>query len=202
MRGDDLSSRYPPRGVWFGLILAAGTVCALLAQDVPDDADTRRQSDPIVLAATSVTQWKSSDGVWVRLTGNTSVLQGVDGVRCREAIVRIVDISSENEKISRVDVYAEGQIRVSGTSNADQTSYRGEFQTGEVRLKCYDRAGPKTEKDPPWGLAIIRRSGFVAPKPAGGPQAALEASQRERKLVVRAPPQGWCRHRRTLQVLV
>ena len=28
MRGDDRSSRYPPRGVWFGLILAAGTVCA------------------------------------------------------------------------------------------------------------------------------------------------------------------------------
>ena len=26
MRGDDRSSRYPPRGVWFGLILAAGTV--------------------------------------------------------------------------------------------------------------------------------------------------------------------------------
>ena len=26
MRGDDLSSRYPPRGVWFGLFLAVGTV--------------------------------------------------------------------------------------------------------------------------------------------------------------------------------
>jgi len=152
--------------VWFGLILAAGTVRALLAQDVPDDADTRRLSEPIVLAASSVTQWKSSDGVWVRLTGNASVLQGVEGVRAREAVVRIVDVAVGNEKIRRLDVYAEGQIHVTGSSDADQTVYRGEFQTSEVRLKCYDRAGPKTEKDPPWGLAIIRRSGFVAPKPA------------------------------------
>ena len=88
MRGDDISSRYPPRGVWFGLILAVGTARALLAQDVRDEAVARRLSEPIVLAATSVTQWKSSDAVWVRLTGNVSVLQGVDGVRAREAIDR------------------------------------------------------------------------------------------------------------------
>ena len=81
MRGHDVSSRYPPRGVWFGLILVAGTVRAVLAQDLRDEAEGRRHSDPVVLAATSVTQWKSSDGVWVRLVGNTSVLQGVDGVR-------------------------------------------------------------------------------------------------------------------------
>jgi hypothetical protein len=177
VRGHDVSSRYPPRGVWFGLILAAGTVRAVMAQDVRDEADGRRQSDPVVLAATSVTQWKSSDGVWVRLAGNTSVLQGVDGVRAREAIVRIVDISSETEKIKRVDVYAEGQILVSGTSNANQTSYRGELETSEVRLKCYDRAGPKTENDPPWGLAIIRRSGFVAPKPVGAPNGGAGAAR-------------------------
>ena len=89
----------------------------------------------------------------------------------REAIVRIADISTENEKILRVDVYAEGQIRVSGTGNTDQPSYRGQFQTNEVRLDCYDRAGPRTEKEPPWGLAIIRRSGLVAPKPALGANA-------------------------------
>jgi hypothetical protein len=177
VRGHDVSSRYPPRGVWFGLILAAGTVRAVMAQDVRDEADGRRQSDPVVLAATSVTQWKSSDGVWVRLAGNTSVLQGVDGVRAREAIVRIVDISSETEKIKRVDFYAEGQILVSGTSNANQTSYRGELETSEVRLRCYDRAGPKTENDPPWGLAIIRRSGFVAPKPVGAPNGGAGAAR-------------------------
>ena len=86
-----------------------------------------------------------------------------------------------------MEVYAEGQIRVSGTSNADQTAYRGVFRTSEVQLKCYDRAGPKTEKDPPWDLAIIRRSGFVAQKPAGGPQAGARGSQRERN--------SWCEPR-------
>ena len=35
VRGDDRSCRYPPRGVWFGLILTAMTVRALVAQDAP-----------------------------------------------------------------------------------------------------------------------------------------------------------------------
>ena len=46
VRGDDRSSRYPPRGVWFGLILAAGTVRALLAQDVPDEDDRAHSRTP------------------------------------------------------------------------------------------------------------------------------------------------------------
>ena len=109
--------------------------------------------------------------------------------RAREAIVRIVDISSETEKISRVDVYAEGQILVSGTSNATQRSYRGELETSEVRLKCYDRAGPKTEKDPPWGLAIIRRSGFVGPKPVVRPERGHSRRSGAAQFVARNPRQ-------------
>ncbi len=184
-----------------GLFLAVGTVRALLAQDVRPETDAHRQSDPVVLAATSVTQWKSSDGDWVRLTGSASVLQGVDGVRAREAIVRITDISTENEKILRVDVYAEGQIRVSGTGNTDQPSYRGQFRTNEVQLNCYDRAGPRTEKEPPWGLAIIRRSGLVAPKPALGANARARGASAPCKFLVRPPPQGYCRQRQTFQLL-
>ena len=114
MRGDDRSSRYPPRGVWFGLILAVGTVRALLAQDVPAEDDPRRLADPVVLAANRVTQWKAAGAIWVRLVGDASVLQPVDGVRAREAIVRITDASSGVEKISRVEVYAEGDVRLSG----------------------------------------------------------------------------------------
>ncbi len=51
MRGDDHSSRYPPRGVWFGLILLTAAVRGLLAQEVPTEDDPRRLADPVVLAA-------------------------------------------------------------------------------------------------------------------------------------------------------
>jgi hypothetical protein len=172
VRGDDRSSRYPPGGVWFGLILAVGIVRAATAQDDPEAEKTRRLADPVVLAANRVTQWKASDGIWVRLAGDASVLQGVEGVRAREAVVRIVDVSSGGEKISQVEVYAEGQVRVTGSNNSGRPSYRGVLRTAEVQLRSYDPAGPKTEKVPPSDLAIIRRSSLRAPKPIGGEQTA------------------------------
>lgn len=166
MRGDDRSSRYPPRGVWFGLILAVGTVRALLAQDVPAEGDSRHLADPVVLAANRVTQWKAAGAVWVRLAGQASVLQPVDGIRARDAIARITEESSGVEKISRVEIYAEGDVRVSGGGGSAVPAYRCVFRTTEVQLKWYGPGGLETVSDPPWNLAIIRRSGFLAPKPS------------------------------------
>ena len=54
------------------------------------------------------------------------------------------------------------------------------FRTTEVQLKCYDAGGPTDGKDPPWDLAIIRRSGFLAPKPAAVATASDRAAERAR----------------------
>ena len=102
--------------------------------------------------------------------GDASVLQPVEGVRAREAIVRITDASSGVEKIKQVEVYAEGDVRLSGAPTSALPAYRGTFRTTEVQLKSYDKAGPKTVKDPPLDLSIIRRSGFLAQKRAGAGQ--------------------------------
>jgi hypothetical protein len=166
VRGDDRCSRYPPRGVWFGLILAAGTVRALLAQDVHEEETARRLADPVVLAADHVTQWKAADAIWVRLAGNSSVLHGVEGARGKEAVVRIVDTSEGAETIKQVEVYAEGDVRLSGANHVARPSYRGLFRTTEVQLKSYDAAGPQTARVPPWDLMLIRRSGLLGRKPA------------------------------------
>jgi hypothetical protein len=172
VRGDDRSSRYPPRGVWFGLILAVGTVRALSAQDVPAEDDPRRLADPVVLAANRVTQWQTAGASWVRLVGDASVLQAVDGVRAREAIVRITDGASGVDKIQQVEVYAEGDVRLSGAATSTLPAYRGAFRTTECQLKCYDAGRPQTVNSPPWDLSIIRRSGFLVQKRAGAGQAA------------------------------
>jgi hypothetical protein len=172
VRGDDRSIRYAPRGVWFGLILAAGTVRAVLAQDVQDDDRSRRLADPVVLAANQVTQWKAGGAIWVHLAGNSSVLHGVDGLRAIEAVVRIVDISIDGERVRQVEFYAEGDVRLSDANRSSRPWHRGVFRTSEVQLKCYSASGPQAAKNPPWNLAVIRRSGYLERKPAAPPRPA------------------------------
>ncbi len=170
LRGDKQSSRRPGRGVWFGLILASGVVRAVAAQGTPDDPGLPRLTDPIGLAASRVTAWNASDGRWIYLSGDASILHGVEGIRAREAIVRIVDVSTRFDKILQVEVYAQGQVRVNGDEGPPRAGHHGAFRTSEVQLKCYQPSGPTTPKVPPWQLQIIRRSGFRVPTPAAGIQ--------------------------------
>ena len=118
MRGDDQASRYPPRGVWFGLILLCGIGPVLFAQDEPNGTAARRVQDPIVLAGHRVTAWSTADGRWVHLFDRAAVLQGVEGLRAKEAIVRIVEQSSLDERTFEVEVYAEGDVSVVGASGS------------------------------------------------------------------------------------
>jgi hypothetical protein len=166
VRGYDRSRRYPPRGVWFGLVLAATTVRALMAQDALDDATKRRLSDPVALAADRVTHWNGPDGHWVHLWGNVSVLHGTEPVvRAREAVVRISDESTEIDKISQVEIYAEGQVALARDQGRAQDAGRAVARTSEIRLKCFQRTGSIETKNPPWQLQIIKRSGFLQKKP-------------------------------------
>jgi hypothetical protein len=174
VRGDDRSSRYPPRGVWFGLILAMGTVRALVAQETPDGRAARRLNAPIVLAASKVTHWKAADGDWVLLQDASSVLQGVHGIRAREAIARVTDISTDVDQIKQVEIYAEGQVRIAGDDNPPRSSFHTVFRATEVRLQSYDASGPTRLMNAPAQLPIIRRSGFLAPKPASPRTQAAE----------------------------
>jgi hypothetical protein len=165
--GYDRSRRYPPRGVWFGLVLAATTVRALVAQDALDEATMRRLHDPVALAADRVTHWNGPDGHWIHLWGNVSVLHGPEPVvRAREVVVRISDQSTEFEKIKQVEVYAEGVVRSARDQGQPPAVGRSTVRTGEIRLKCFQPAGPTETKNPPWQLQIIKRSGFLQKKPA------------------------------------
>ena len=91
----------------------------------------------------------------------------------RDAIARITDEWLGTEKIRRVEVYAEGDVRASGAAGSPFPNYRGEFRTTEVQLKCYDPGGPKTATNPPWDLAIMRRSGFLVARPSGARQIVV-----------------------------
>ncbi len=77
MRGDDQPSRYPPRGVWFGLILSAGLAGLLLGQDAPDPSGPSTPTDSVVFSAQRVWRWAGADGYYLYLQGESAVLQGV-----------------------------------------------------------------------------------------------------------------------------
>ena len=164
--GYDRSRRYPPRGVWFGLFLAAMSLRAAAAQDVLDEATRRQLNDPVTLAAERVTHWIGPDGHWVHLWGNVSVLHGsLPVVRAREAVVRISDESTEFEKIKLVEVYAEGITRPAREDSPQQRAGRASLRTSELRLTRF--GGSVSEaKTPPWQLQIIKRSGLREKKPA------------------------------------
>jgi hypothetical protein len=170
VRGDDRSSRYPPRGVWFGLILLTGLGQVLLAQDEPDATTARRLQEPIVLAGRRVTEWSTADGRWVHLFGKAAVLQGVEGLRANEAIVRIVEQSSSAERTVQVQVYAEGDVSVVGASGV-LSSRHAVFRTAkDLQLSPYERSGFTALKQPPRTAPILLRSGFLVPrKPEAAP---------------------------------
>ena len=167
MRGDDRSSRYPPRGVWFGLILAVGTVRASVGAGRArrDDAAPTRRPSRSCWPPTAVTHWSAPDGHLGPAPGDSSVLQGVDGVRARRPSSGSSTSRPAREDLAGRSLRRGRGPRCRGTTSAPRSAFRAVFRTTEVHLKCYDPAGADSaRKIRPGDLAIIRRSGFLAPK--------------------------------------
>ena len=127
---DPVATRLAACGLGFSWPL--GWCRAAMAQDDSEAETVRRLADPGVLAATRVTQWKAADGHWVRLVGMHPVLHGVEGVKLRKPVVRIVDVlvCAGEKTVPHVEVYAEGRgTGYRGDSNSVRPSYHGVFET-------------------------------------------------------------------------
>jgi hypothetical protein len=168
VRGHDQTSRRVRRRAWSGLILAAiaaaaPTAAPARAQEVPDaEPAPPRARDPIDLAAQRVHTWKADGARWVHLAGRVAVLQGVEGVRADEALVRIVATPSPAGTTYRLDVYAE---------SAPRRTVRATFETDQaVSLSPYQRSGLVPSDAPPVRLPILGRSGLLTPPNPPAPQ--------------------------------
>ncbi|MGO9468841.1 MAG: hypothetical protein ACLQVF_32335 [Isosphaeraceae bacterium] len=162
MRGDDRPSRYPPRGVWLGFILAAGMAPILLAQDSLSARDLRASKEPIVLSARRVAPWDGFGARWLYLSGDVAVLQGTEGIRAQQAVARIRTVESpEGEKVYVVDLYSEGKVQLSAAAEP-RARHRATFETShEVRVSPYQESGLARLPGSPWQYEIVRRSGLV-----------------------------------------
>ncbi len=154
--------------------------CPVLAQtpDSAREAAQRAVNDPIDLAAERVWTWSEGADRWVALQGRCAVLQDVNGVRADLAIVRI---QPGERSGSTVEVYAEGEVRLTGKSGRLKAGRMMLSTSNNVRLKPYELEGMTTVESAPRAFAGILNRGFdqpmerVATRPATEPAAPVDA---------------------------
>ena len=73
----------------------------------------------------------------------------------------------EDGKGYQAEIYAEGEVRISGEGGPPRPQVRTVLRTRkQVQLRAYNENGFTQWKEPPRDLLILRRSGFVLPEPA------------------------------------
>ena len=82
----------------------------------------------------------------------------------------------EGEKVFQAEVYAEGNVRITGQEEAPRNEYRATLRTArQVQVSPYQASGLTQLKEPPRGLLILERSGFARSEPAQTPAQAAPA---------------------------
>ncbi|WP_406695407.1 hypothetical protein V5E97_30730 [Singulisphaera sp. Ch08] len=139
-----------------GITLAPSPV---LAQSQAESAQLARSADPIDLAAGSIRHWSQGPDQWLLLQGKVAILQGLEGVRANQAVIRVTRSETQTGALHRLDVYAEGQAQPIGRPVSPLPVYRTTLVTDKnVRFKPYDNKVVAREASPPKGLAILDRA--------------------------------------------
>ena len=100
----------------------------------------------------------------------------------RAAVVRIIEVPMEDGKGYQAEIYAEGEVRISGQGGPPRPQVRTVLRTRkQVQLRAYRENGLTQWKEPPRDLLILRRSGFVLPEPAAA-RSKPATSGRNRRL--------------------
>ena len=129
--------------------------------------DAQAANDSIELAARHVQVWETAGERWAILSSEAAVLQAGDGLRACAAVVRIIEVPMEDGKGYQAEIYAEGEVRISGQGGPPRPQVRTVLRTRkQVLLRAYRENGLTQWKEPPLDLLILRRSGFVSPEPA------------------------------------
>ena len=160
MRGHDQTSGRARRRAWIWLIVTALLVSAPgQAQDGLGPQWPGLATDAVDLAAHAIRVWNSGDEQWVVLRGRAAILQGVEGLRAGEAVVRIVPAPDRSTPGPRLEVYAEDQVQMIGQTGPPLRRLRLTLRTEkDVRLKPYEDGGLVRLPGPPKGLPLLERA--------------------------------------------
>lgn len=160
MRLHERTTDSAPRRVWGWVILATVLApVAVHAQGQGESARATSSADPIDLAADSIRIWKSRDEQWLLLQGRVAVLQGLEGVRAEQAVIRVTPTSTQAGPMDRLEVYAEGRAQPIGRPGRSLSAYRTTLVTAKaIRTKPYNKKAVVTTTGRPSGLAIFSRA--------------------------------------------
>jgi len=177
VRQHERTTRNSPRRVRCWLILAAallapGSLLAQVRRDQPGTAESTVSQEPVDLAAGSIRTWTVGSDHWVYLSGQAAVIQGLEGVRADQVVIRVSQIGTAKKPLLQLEVYAEGNAAPISRPRSSQPSYRMTLNsTRDPRLKPYQVGGIKREGSRPKALAILDRA-----FPPAGSQKSLVAA--------------------------
>ncbi|AGA27270.1 LPS-assembly protein LptD [Singulisphaera acidiphila] len=158
------------RRAWCWIILGITLALSpIQAWSQAESVDPARSAEPIDLAAGSIRLWNQGADQWLLLQGKVAILQGLEGVRANQAVIRVTRSETPTGATHRLDVYAEGQAQPIGRPVSPLPVYRTTLVTDKnVRFKPYDNKAVAREAGPPKGLAILGRA-FPATQRASTP---------------------------------
>ena len=86
-------------------------------------------------------------------------------------------MTDEAGKLFQADIYAEGDVRITGRETAPKLKHRAVLRTAkQIQLSPYKPTGLTAFKEPPVGLKILQRSGLQQPSPPATGQAQSKQS--------------------------
>jgi lipopolysaccharide export system protein LptA len=162
VRGYDKTRKHARRCAWCWLILFASAVSGpVRAQQGPEPELARRTRDPIDLAADQILSWQEGDVRWFLLSGQIAVLQGNEGLRARQAVVRVTGPDLPGMRAYHAEVYAEGDVSPVGPRGRPIPALRMTLRSNQdVRPKPYDEGALYRLPGPPASPPIILRRAF------------------------------------------
>ena len=160
MRGDPTSRRVRNRALLVLLLLVLTPFLQerVSGQDLREDSDTSAPlaNDSIEMAARQIEVWQVEGARWIHLVGKVAILQGVDGPRGEEALVRLTESAIPGGIRHKAEVYLEG-VRGAPPGKAVVKTL---ITDQEVRIQPYQASGFVERNAPPKSLPIQARSGL------------------------------------------
>ncbi len=151
---------------WFPLAaivvmcLASLAPAQLPVQDLPPSP-----TEPITIAAETIRNWTHGDVRVLLLRGNVYVSQGLKRLRAPNAVVWIYETATERDGTKRLEVYAEGGVRVDGPRRQiTSTEVLEVFQTrADLKIEMRERLTGPAVDDPVYRRGEARRVGVTQP---------------------------------------
>ena len=170
MRGYDQTRNRVRHRAWCWLILGIAAVPGpIQAQDARDSAASGHARDPIDLAADHIQTWQDGDARWFVLSGQIAVIQGDEGLRAKQAVVRVTTPDGPGVRAYQAEVYAEGGVLPIGPRVSPRPSLRMTLRsTQDIQLKPYEESGLVRMPGPPASPPRLVSRGF--------PQASATAN--------------------------